>query len=233
MLHSRETTHGSFKVWGTGFRYDYNNEKNALTVFHQDTERLLAQFKFDKSLSENPMAYVGMLEKALQINALMVSNNRTINLADAIGIRQISPIIHSVGGLSRHAFDLHNLALERFCSSFADEHGLKLIKIKPFKSRDNANAFFIARLQTKHDNSISVRACTMTGIMAAMSERTLRDLMTMEFGHRYEGSAHNLLNASSRLSSLSHILDDSFIPEMRVFDKSGDKNHFINSTVNH
>ena len=233
MLHSRETTHGSFKVWGTGFRYDYNNDKSALTVFHQDTERLLAQFKFDKLLSKEPKTFISMLEKASQINALMVSNNRTVNLAETIDLRHLSPIIHSIGGLSRHAFDLHSLALERFCQAFAAEFNLKQVKIKPFKSRNNTNAFFIARLQTHHDNSINVRACTMTGIMAAMSDRTLRDLMTMEFGHRFEGSAHNLLNASSKLTSLSYILDDNFIPEMKVFETESPKNDFINSRTNH
>ncbi|NCT40702.1 MAG: hypothetical protein GW778_03455 [Alphaproteobacteria bacterium] len=233
MLHYRDTTRGSFEMWGNGFRYDYDNNKSALSVFHHESERLLAQFKFDSLLLKEPRTYVGFLDKASQINALMVSNNSTVNLAETMPLRHVAPIFQSIGVISRHAFDLHILDLPRFSERFAQEYGLKSINIKPFKSRDCENAFFIARLQTLHDNCISVRACTLGGIMGALSESTLRDLMTMEFGHRYNGSAQNLLNASSKLSSLSYILDESFVPEMKVFSSNTDKIDYIHSKSTH
>ena len=222
MLEYRETTRGSFGLWGTSFRYDYSNRKRVLTVSHTDTEKLLAQFNFDKSLSKSPLLYAKLLDKATQINALMVSNNRTVDLANTMELRHLRPLIESLGGISRHAYDLSNLSLSNFCEEFADEFQLKSVKIKYFQPNDDGNAFFIARIQTRHDNGICVRACTLSGLTAAMADRTMRDLITMEFGLRMDGSAQNLLTASSRLSSLSLILDESFIPSDKVIgEKAG------------
>ncbi|MFK7840600.1 MAG: hypothetical protein AB8B83_09770 [Bdellovibrionales bacterium] len=227
MLDFRETTRGSFEAWGTGFNYQYNNKNNTLTVHHNNTERLLAQFKLNQFLSEEPMTYVGFLEKACQINALMVSNNRTTNLTEIIDTRHVGSLITSIGNLSRHAYDLHNQHLKIFCDRFAEECCLKSVNIKPFMADDKDNAFFIARVQTHHDNSVRVRACSIEGILAALSHSTIRDLITLEFAHRYEGSAQNLLNASAKLSSLSFILDQNFDPEMRVIDDIKDNNEVL------
>lgn len=216
MFDYREMSDGSFDVLGTGFSYNYNNNKNALTVFHKDTERLLTTLEFDRALSREPLSYVTLLEKASQINALMMSNNQTIDLSQTMELQHMHPLLNSVAEISRHAFDLHNLHLGRFCRAFTNKYDLKCIKIKKFVSGNQENTFFIARMHTKNDNGITVRGCTMTGIMAAMSDRTLRDLITMEFGHRFENSAQNLLNASSKFSSLSYILDENFIPESKL-----------------
>lgn len=229
VLEYRETSHGSFKAWGTGFRYDYNSGKRSLNVIHHDSERLLARLNFDSLLSKSPRPYVKLIEKTSQINALMFSNNQTINLAGTMNEKHLTAIIQNVSVLSRHAFDLQSFALKRFCQSFAHEHNLKSVKIKQFMPRDLDSGFFIARLQTHHDNNISVRACTLAGLMTSLSDRTLNDLMTMEFGHRFEGSAHNLLNASSKLSSLSYILDEDFMPKSKVLQQDVKKNDFINS----
>ena len=229
VLDYRETTHGSFKAWGSEFRYDYNKNKSALDILHQDTEGLLARLKLDQDVSSNALSYVQLVEKASQINALMFSNNATVKLMDTMRLERLQPIIKNIVKLSRHAYDLQTLNLDRFCHFFADEFDLQSVKIKKFTSRnENNSAFFIARMLTHHDNGISVRACTMTGIMAAMSDRTLRDLITMEFGHRFKGSAHNLLNASSKLSSLSYILDENFVPESKISGVCGNKNQTIN-----
>jgi len=226
-------TQGSFEAWGSGFRYNYNDKKQALTVFHTNTERLLARFNFDQMLSKQPMAYVGFLEKASQINALMMSNNNTINLAETMELQHISPILRSIGSTSRHAFDLQNMLLNRFCTAFAKEFDLKSVKIKLFHPEYEESAFFIARIQTHHGNGFSTRACSLAGITSAMSDRTLRDLITMEFGHRFEASATNLLNASSRLTAISYILDESFVPKSKVLQTKHKKNQSINSYSTH
>ena len=200
VLDYRETTRGSFKAWGIGFSYNYNKDQHSLTVLHKETERLLTKIKLDRRLSQAPLPYVEMLEKASQISALMVSNNRTVDLSKTIELQHMRPLLKNVARLSRYAFDLEYQYLSRFCRVFCKEFDIESLKIKQFSSNEIEDTFFIARMQTKNGNGISVRACTMTGIMAAMSDRTLRDLITMEFGHRYENSAQNLLNASSKFA---------------------------------
>lgn len=215
-LECRETSQGSLIARGTGLDYKYNYETNSLKVIHRRKERALAKFTFDKVLSRDPLSYITSLEKANQIKALMFSNNQTVDLTETLDSEKLCAILKSTALLSRHAHDLKNLDFERFCDVFVGEFDLKKIKIKQFTSGDHKDAFFIARIQTQHDNGICVRACTLTGITMAMSDRTIRDLITMEFGHQFEGSAHNLLRLSSKLSSISYILDDDFVPSRKL-----------------
>ncbi len=233
MLEFRDTTQDSFEYWGIGFNYTYNDAKKALSVFHKDTERFLSRFELDKIQSTHARDYTKMLEKASQINALIMSNNATINLADTMQVQHLSPIVHSIGGLTHHALHLKNMMLNSFCRAFEKEFNLKSVKIKWLKPKHGENAFFIAKIQTHNGNGFSTRACTLAGLTSAMSDRTLRDLMTMEFGHAYNGSAHNLLNVSSKLTSLSYILDDSFVPSNKLKGDSDQKNGIINSTSSH
>lgn len=211
-----QITHDSLTAWGTGLQYNYEDDIQSLNISRLGKERPFATFHFDHHMSRDPLTYITALEKACQIKALMLSNNTTVNLAETLNCVQLNAIINSAASLSRYAYDLKTLRLRQFCDAFSDEFDLKTVKIKKFKSRKQGNEFFIARVQTKHDNTICVRACTLAGITAAMSDKTIRDLITMEFGHSFEGSAHNLLSVSTRLSSLSYILDDTFIPMRRI-----------------
>ena len=225
MFDDRELSNESFDVSGVGFHYNYNNKNKELSVTDIDTERLLTQWHLDDFLSRKPHSYVSLLEKATQIKALMVSNNRTVDLSKVMETHRMKHILKSVASLSHHAYDLKNLYLGRFGQRFAQENDLQSVKLKKFVSNNQENEFFIARVQTHNGNGICVRACTLTGMMAAMSDRTLRDLMTMEFGLKFENSAQRLLNASSKLSSLSFVLDQNFVPKSRVMDSDSQKIH--------
>ena len=225
MLDTRDVKRGSFEAWGKGFHYSYNNDRKTINILHKDTERLLSKIKLDDHLSTEPLAYAEILEKASQISALMVSNNQSVVLSSITNLQQLRPLLNNVARLSRHAFDLKYNHLSRFCRAFATEYDIQRLKIKRFSSDGIEDAFFIARLQTKTGNGISVRACTMTGIMAAMSDKTLKDLITMEFGHRRDQSLQKLINVSSKFASLSYILDTHFIPENKIFTS-------LNSYVN-
>ncbi len=211
-----QTSHGSFTAWGTGFTYEYDSSDCSLSIIRSERSKTLAHLSFDSALCKNPMGYVSLLEKATQIKALIFSNNQTIDLSETLDSFRLTPILKSAAILSRYAFDLDNARYHRFCRIFSEEYELKSVKLKRFTSDNEENTFFIARIQTQHDNSVSVRACTLAGLTAALSDRTLRDLITMEFGHRFEGSAHNLLKLSTRLSSLSCVLDDAFVPHEKI-----------------
>ncbi|MGB0720217.1 MAG: hypothetical protein ACPGRX_07070, partial [Bdellovibrionales bacterium] len=196
--------------------YHYNARNWNLDILRRDKAKALARLDFDRSLSRDPLSYIASLEKATQIKALMYSNNTTINIAETLDSAKLSPILQSSAMLSRYAYDLRHGHYERFCEAFAEEYTLKGVKIREFVSKDKKNDFYVARIQTIHDNSVCVRGCTLSAVMAALSERAIRDLITMEFGHKFEASAQNLLRASTRLSKLSWILDDNFSPTRQL-----------------
>ncbi len=213
----RETcADGSFKAWGTGFRYEYQADINSLLVAHEKKDFAFAHLKFDKFIAQHPLRYVEALDKTHQIKALMLSNNSTVNLAETMDMSRVGALINSSARTSLHVYDLNFKNFSRFSRHFAQEFDLKHFKIKRFQSGSGENRFFVARVQTQHDNSVSVRACTLEGMLAALSERTMRDLITMEFGHQYQNSALSLLNLSTKLSTISNILDENFIPERLV-----------------
>jgi len=216
MKYEKTCSQGSFVVWGTGFRFDYEASKRLLNIAPTDKKRALAQLKFDKHLAKNPLGYVESLDKTQKINALMYSNNATINLADTLDHDRISGLMKTTALISRLAFDLNSNKFERFSRVFCEQFDLKSLKIKKFASKNSGSELFLGRIQTQHNNSVCVRSRTLSGLAAGLSDRTLRDLITMEFGHSYNNSAHNLLNASSKLSTISHVIDDNFIPEHKL-----------------
>jgi hypothetical protein len=216
MKHTKADEAGSFVAWGNGFRYQYEAPNNTLSIAHLERQKVFSRLKFDHHLSKDPLSYVSALDKTNQIKALMYSNNTTTNLADTMDMERVAAIIETTTKISRYAYELKMMEFERFAGHFCSDFALKTLRIKKFTARNQETLFFVGRIQTQNNNSVCVRGCSMPALMAALSDRTLRDLITMEFGHRFENSAQNLLNVSSKLSTLSRVLDDNFIPAKRL-----------------
>lgn len=216
MLEFQHSSPDSFIATGIGFQYQYKAQHNVLSVSLRDQEYEIANFHFDTIVSEHPRIYTHLLDKACQIKALMYSNNKNNDISALLQSGRLRIMLKNAARLSRYAYDLQQHHLERFATFFAADSDLKSIKVKEFTSKDGRRNFFVGRVYTQNDNSISVRACTLTGLTAALSDHTLRELVMMEFGHRFEGSAQNLLNMASKLSSISMILDKNFVPARKI-----------------
>lgn len=223
-LDYKENREGFLTAWGTGLKYEYDTHDTMLRISRREKQKPLARFNFDGHLSDDPLSYITALEKACQIKALMFSNNQTVDISKTLESERLKAILKSAARLSRYAYDLQTSKYERFCDAFARDFDLKAIKLKKFVSGNRANEFYVARIQTPHDNKICVRACTLAGITSALSEKTARDLITQEFGHRFEQSAYNLVQVSSRLSALSCILDEHFIPSRKIVIRDAEEN---------
>lgn len=216
MKYEETCSQGSFIVWGTGFRFEYEAENKLLSVSPLDEKRAITRLKIDRHLARDPLGYVESLDKTNRIKALMYSNNTTVNLAEVLDSSRITSLVKTTARISRCAFDLSTKNYRRFAAMFCEDFDLKSIKIKKFYSRETDGELYLGRIQTRYNNSVCARACSLVGLTAALSDRTLRDLITMEFGHSYNNSAHALLNASAKLSTISRILDENFIPERKL-----------------
>ena len=207
---------GSFLAWGAGFGYHYEAEHNSLNITHKETRLHLARVRLNRHMAENPKAFVEQLNKAHEIKALILSNNETIKLADTIDAKLVGGIIKNSARLAKCAHELSHHSFSNFSRRFIKEFEVKKLKIKTIKNNGEDQILFVARLQTLHNNSVCVRACTLEGLLSVLSERTLRDLITMEFGHQYQNSAFNLMRLSAKLSKIGNILDENFIPEKHI-----------------
>ena len=218
-LKYRETgSRGSFEAWGMGFSYQYNPEELVLDVRDSRKSKPLLYIDFDQPLSKNPFLYIETLEKTTQIKALMFSNNITNDLSEIFDDSRLVAILEEAARLGRYSFDLKQNKFYRFGHFFCEDLRLKRIQIKHISGIDPKDSFYVAKLKTEHDNVVSSRACTLHGVMKDLSDKTLRDLITAEFGHQFDGSAHNLLTVSSKLATISHILDERFVPLQKIKD---------------
>lgn len=213
---NKDCTQGSFTLPGAGFLFEYLAEQRMLNIRPLKSESVLARIKFDEYLAEDPLGYIQSLDKTNQIKALMYSNNASLDLSSIMEEHHMANLIEITARISRLAYDLNTKNFDRFSKLFCDDFDLKKLCIKSFKSGDNSNKFYLARIQTKHNNTVSVRACTLSGLAAALSDKTLKDLMTMEFGYNYSHSAQHLLNVSSKLATIARVLDKNFIPEHKL-----------------
>ncbi len=216
MKHDCTVSHGSFTVWGTGFLYLYEADNKLLNIALPDEDKAIVKIKLDDALADDPLAYIDTLDKANQIKALLYSNNSTVNLAETLDDSRVASLIKTTARISRCAYDLDTLNFERFGSVFCKEFDLKGLKIKKFNSRSESQRFYLGRIQTRTDNTVCVRSCSLSGLMTQLSDKTMNDLIALEIGMRNDASAHKLLSASSKLLTISHILNKNFIPQHKL-----------------
>jgi hypothetical protein len=150
------------------------------------------------------------------MKALIFSNDQTVRLAETIDDKMLVSILKGSARLSYYAHSLSKKDFPLFCQLFSNERGLKQMRIKKFRSSSDRNVFYAARIETMQDNAVCVRGCSLSGIMAALSEKTAHDLITMEFGQQYNHSTQRLLRTSSQLSAISMIMDHNFVPSKRI-----------------
>ncbi len=209
-------SHGSFTVWGTGFVYLYEADNKLLNIALPHEEKAIVKIKLDDALAQNPLTYIDTLDKTNQIKALLYSNNSTLNLAETLDDNRVASLIKTTARISRCAYDLDQRNFERFGSVFCKEFDLKGLKIKKFTSRSESQKFYLGRIQTRTDNTICVRSCSLSGLITQLSDRTMNDLIALEIGMRNDASAHKLLGASSKLLTISHVLNKNFIPHNKL-----------------
>lgn len=202
---------GSLCAHGAGVFYEYKQNDSCLDItdtFHGD---LLARLHFEPQDFADAKTYIWHLDRANKIRALSYSNNKTVNITETLDRRKVGAILKSTARNSFHAYNLHASDFTKFTSLFAEDNGLKCLKIKRFLSNDRLNTFYVGRIKTHSDNQISVRAGNIPKLMGALSDSLVRDLVTLEYGCK--SSAGGLLMASFRLKNLSRILDEDFVPE--------------------
>lgn len=213
----------SFTVCGSGFRYEYASRNSTLTVKDNSANLEFLRLVFDQSISADPLGYIHRLDKANKIKALALSNNTTTNLTQTISASRINGILNSTVRASTYAYMLEMQDHSLFTNKFVQNTAFKNMSIKHFQSRSREDVFFVGRIQTHNNMSINARGCTISTLLSSLSEKTARDLMTIELAEESRKTAQDLLNLSMRLRTISAIVDDNFIPENRI-KKSVDSN---------
>ncbi len=215
-LEYRETNRkGSFVARSSNFLYNYCASNNQLGIHNLDPSDALRTITLGKRALCNPLQFTQTFDKTAKIKALTFSSNQTIRLPKTMAADRVAAFLPNIEHLTRYACMLESGNVRDFCNSFAQDHVLKAINIQKIALGTDF-PYYRAELCTLHNHEVAVRAESLHKLLQELSAHVMQDLAMVEFGHSHHGSAQNLLTVSAKLSTLSRILNDDFIPEFQL-----------------
>ncbi len=219
-LEHRETDRkGSFIARGTSFYYQYCASKNRLNICHAETKSVLRSVTLEKRTLCNPLQFVHSFDKSSKIKALIFSNHKTVRLCNTLEGEKLLALLPNIERLTRYTCKLKNEQFRDFCKGFAQDFALQSIYIHKTEG-NNGLDFYNAGVTSIHNHSVEARATSLHGILRETATKVMHDLVMMEYGYSHHGSAHNLLTVSSKLSTLSRIVNNDYIPEFHLAEES-------------
>lgn len=213
MLYQTLSSGGSFKANGAGFYYSYDADENGLSVFRNISGCKTLNITLPKKIKNDPLLFVHQLEKATQIKALTLSNYTTIKLCETIVPEKLAAIAKSVSRLALNSFDLSNNDVGRFSNVLRRGFGLKEMDISYIDHSASGDPYYKAKIVTKKDNCIVVRDSSLPVTLKKLSDGIVSDMIMREFTSHTDQNSQKLLRLSTRISIISKILNESFIPE--------------------
>lgn len=231
MKHKTEKSCGSFTAWGTGFNYEYDSNVKKLEIFHARTGSTLIYIDFDKQLSQDPAAFVAMLDKSCQIRALTLSNNTSIDLSETFEDQKLTPVLADTARLARYGFDLMHDNFDRFERYFCQDNTIQNMKIRRVRKYEAGSAFYSAQIETRQSNKVTVESPTLHGAMSKLSQKIVQDLIARELTSNFDVFAHTLLKTSSKVSILALILNEKFLPSCRLKEVHKERKSNLNEII--
>lgn len=212
-LRHRETdSQGSFVAWGVGLKYNYNAANGTLRISDEKRKTAFLDITLNRFLLQNPLAYVRAVEKATQINALMFSNNKNIDLSDIFEETRLIPLLEACALLAKHSLDLIHGRFDHFEYSFSEIFEIKYLRLEKHVRAGAGASLYAGELKTMNNNTIQASSLCLHKVIGNLSEQILRDLVSKELSHRTEKAVHNLLSAASNLAIIGKVLDENFDP---------------------
>lgn len=213
----RETdAYGSFNAWGIGLSFEYNHDSQQLSIIHARRYKPILDIALDAQAAQNPREFVRFLEKATQIHALMLSNNTTVDVTEILGIRKLRSYIENTLATASMALLLDSGDYADFEEIFCDRYNLRTLKIAVNESWSADNRLFSANLETTKGNKAAGQAFYLYNALFSLSKSIVADLIVVELNNNFHSGAHTLLTASSKLSTLSFMLNPSYEPRRRI-----------------
>jgi hypothetical protein len=219
LKHQETDNRGSFEACGIGLNYIYDANSKVLDIIDARGNKPLIYIDFDTHLSKNSLEFVRLFEKTTQIRAIMLSNNQTIDLSETLDESRLCAILTTVASTARYCFDIESQKFKRFAKYFCNEYQVRSIEIGKIAGYDPESAYFYSRLTTQHSNTAEARAASIPALLSSLSEHVIQDLLTKEFGYNLQAGAHSLLRVSHKLSVISCILNDSFVPANKLVER--------------
>lgn len=202
---------GSFKLWGIGFIYNYNAYTEVMDILHSRGKTVLHSVQLDSSRIKYPQVLAKYIEKSSQIKALVLSNNTTINLVSTLESERLPLILESVAEMALLSYDISQNRLAAFTRDLCLLQGIESAFVKKMSCQRSNTQYYKARVCTENGHETMARAPSLAGVLRALSEHIIQDILPHEFSTRNK-TTENLLTLSSKLALISRIIDQKYKP---------------------
>lgn len=216
MKHREYGSCGSFTAWGVGLEYEYDAGFSALNIIHSRKNKPLMYVDCDERLAQEPLSFIAAMEKATQLNALVISNNKTIDLSEILEEQHLKTMLKAASYHAGYSCDLQRGAFNAFEERFCKAYCLHKICLNRSSAHIDRPRYYSAELKTNTQNSITSYGANLSSVIRSLSKKTVHDLVNTGFGHITDIEAQNLLAVSSNLSLISKILDKNFHPMHKI-----------------
>lgn len=221
---SKNGENGRCQYVGAGLHYVYNANPGQLQIFRKKNDRILIKVDIVLKPHQTAEQYLRILDKTLQVQAAIASDNKTIDITDVFHVKRIKGyLLQAIEDAAMTLF----LKLEQFTTFeeyFCALYDFDALNIRRSVDWSDDLAYYKIALKTLKGNIVEHSAEGLHTCLMQLSRHIVSDLIMRETRNNFEQSAHRLLRASTKLSILSYILNDDFDPASRIGEKN--KNFF-------
>lgn len=228
-LKHRQTGGGSVEAWGAGLGYEYDARHGELAVLHADSGKPLFHLGLEDSLRQHVIDYISLIEKTLQIKALVYSNNKTNTITHVVEPARLHAIIRMATQTAAMCLDLTHREFELFSEKFCALYKIDAIEIHEIDKGPDTNSLFMGTVTGDHGNTAKASASSLSMLIRHLSENVISGLVTVAYSQNSRNQAQLLLLAASALANMSRILDPRFLPARHIVGASNQNIYAANT----
>jgi len=179
---------GSFTAWGIGIVYEYDGDSKRLNIIHARRYRPLVDIDMQVSTPEFVRNFVDTFERAIQIQALMLSNHATIDLTEIFSEKRLRSYFSNTLHVCALALYLRSGEYASFQKNFCNKHGFATFDIRKTQYRASDTPFYKFRLTTQKQNRIETQGFYMHNCFSALAGMVISDLIFVETQHNFQSA---------------------------------------------
>jgi hypothetical protein len=213
---------GAFKAWGTGFSYEYEPILQALKVLSAADNKPILSYDLKDDAARHAVDYVMQLDKAIQVHALMYSNNRTTDLTSVVGAEKLPTFFLNSAELALHANYLRLKNFRAFRMNFAQDFSDIKFTIKRVKGTMCSLPFYTSSAHFKNGPEVLARGSRLHKTLFRMSRAITTDLLSDSRIYNAPQQAYSLMKVAGDLNVIGCILDEKFNPNDSILVNPSD-----------
>lgn len=207
LKHKAVEPRGSFVAWGMGFCYTYNAVTRILYISEVAMDEPLYKVSLEAGVSATPLQYTQILEKALQVTALTLSNSKSFCLMSLFTGTRLRSLIKASCFQAKCAFYLKKRDWEAFSLLLMSKFDLECVAIMRKRSYASGKNFYKFKIKPFTYREFNVNGFNFSKTFKKMSQKLMNNLVLHTDASRYTEQSQQILSLSANLINISIIID--------------------------